>query len=34
VEGPVFLGDRVRWNDVGTVPADILGAPISTGGGN
>ena len=22
VEGPVFLGDRVRWDDVGTVPAD------------
>jgi dihydroorotate dehydrogenase electron transfer subunit len=34
VEGPVFLGDRVRWNDVGTVPADVLGAPMSTGGGN
>jgi dihydroorotate dehydrogenase electron transfer subunit len=34
VEGPVFLGDRVRWNDVGTVPADVLGAPISTGGGH
>ncbi|MCW2666919.1 MAG: dihydroorotate oxidase electron transfer subunit [Frankiales bacterium] len=30
VEGPVFLGDRVRWDDVGTVPADALGAP--TGG--
>jgi dihydroorotate dehydrogenase electron transfer subunit len=27
VEGPVFLGDRVRWDDVGTVPADALGAP-------
>jgi dihydroorotate dehydrogenase electron transfer subunit len=27
VEGPVFAGDRVRWNDVGTVPADALGAP-------
>jgi dihydroorotate dehydrogenase electron transfer subunit len=27
VEGPVFAGDRVRWNDVGTVPADTLGAP-------
>lgn len=26
-EGPVFFGDRVRWNDVGTVPADCLGAP-------
>ncbi|MFP5219981.1 MAG: dihydroorotate dehydrogenase electron transfer subunit [Actinomycetes bacterium] len=30
VEGPVFRGDRLRWNDVGTVPADALGAP--TGG--
>ena len=30
VEGPVFRGDRVRWSDVGTVPADTLGAP--TGG--
>jgi dihydroorotate dehydrogenase electron transfer subunit len=27
VEGPVFRGDRVRWADVGTVPADALGAP-------
>jgi dihydroorotate dehydrogenase electron transfer subunit len=27
VEGPVFLGDRVRWDDLGTVPADALGAP-------
>ena len=24
VEGPVFGGDRVRWDDVGTVPADTL----------
>ena len=30
VEGPVFLGDRVRWDDLGTVPEDALGAP--TGG--
>jgi len=30
VEGPVFAGDRVRWDDVGTVPADAVGAP--TGG--
>ncbi len=30
VEGPVFRGDRVRWSEVGTVPADTLGAP--TGG--
>ncbi len=35
VEGPVFLGDRVRWDDVGTVPADAFGAPVvSTGGGH
>jgi len=27
VEGPVFLGDRVRWDEVGTVPADAVGAP-------
>ena len=27
VEGPVFLGDRVRWDAVGTVPPDALGAP-------
>ncbi len=27
VEGPVFLGDRVRWDAVGTVPADAVGAP-------
>jgi dihydroorotate dehydrogenase electron transfer subunit len=30
VEGPVFAGDRVRWDDVGSVPADAVGAP--TGG--
>jgi len=30
VEGPVFAGDRVRWEDVGSVPADAVGAP--TGG--
>jgi dihydroorotate dehydrogenase electron transfer subunit len=27
VEGPVFRGDRVRWNDVDTIPSDALGAP-------
>jgi len=27
VEGPTFRGDRVRWADVGTVPADTWGAP-------
>jgi dihydroorotate dehydrogenase electron transfer subunit len=26
VEGPVFLGDRVRWDDVGTLPADVVGS--------
>ena len=29
LEGPVFLGDRVRWADLGTVPADALGAPTT-----
>jgi dihydroorotate dehydrogenase electron transfer subunit len=28
VEGPVFLGDRVRFADVGTVPGDALGARV------
>ncbi len=32
IDGPVFRGDRVRWNDVGTVPADTWGAPVSEGG--
>jgi dihydroorotate dehydrogenase electron transfer subunit len=27
VEGPVFRGDRVRWDAVGTVPDGTLGAP-------
>jgi dihydroorotate dehydrogenase electron transfer subunit len=31
VEGPVFPGDRVRWDDVGTVPPDTVGA-LSAGG--
>jgi len=26
-DGPVFQGDLVRWEDVGTVPFDALGAP-------
>lgn len=26
VDGPVFRGDRVRWADVGTVPAETVGA--------
>ncbi len=29
VDGPVFPAERVRWDDVGTVPADALGAPGS-----
>jgi dihydroorotate dehydrogenase electron transfer subunit len=29
VEGPVFRGERVRWADVGTVPADTWGSPES-----
>ena len=28
VDGPVFRGDRVRWDDIGTVPADTVGAPV------
>jgi dihydroorotate dehydrogenase electron transfer subunit len=31
VEGPVFRGDRVRWDDVDTIPEDAFGAPISGG---
>ena len=31
VEGPVFRGDRVRWQDVGTIPPDALGAPVPEG---
>jgi dihydroorotate dehydrogenase electron transfer subunit len=30
-EGPVFRGDRVRWDAVGTVPDDCLGAPVTGG---
>ncbi len=26
-EGPIFRGDRVRWDEVGTIPDDCLGAP-------
>lgn len=28
VDGPVFRAEQVRWADVGTVPADALGAPV------
>ena len=27
VDGPVFRGDVVRWDDMGTIPFDALGAP-------
>ena len=27
VDGPVIRGDLVRWDDVGTIPFDALGAP-------
>ncbi len=30
-DGPVFKGSDVRWADVGTVPADTLGAPVAGG---
>jgi dihydroorotate dehydrogenase electron transfer subunit len=32
VDGPVFRGDLVRWDDVGTIPFDALGAPGWSGG--
>jgi dihydroorotate dehydrogenase electron transfer subunit len=28
VEGPVFHSDRVRFDEVGTIPADTVGAPV------
>ncbi|MFZ0325478.1 MAG: dihydroorotate dehydrogenase electron transfer subunit [Actinomycetes bacterium] len=31
VDGPVFRGDRVRWDAIGTVPDDALGAPVAGG---
>jgi dihydroorotate dehydrogenase electron transfer subunit len=31
VEGPVFDADRVRWSDVGTLPADLVGADTMGG---
>ena len=32
VDGPVFRADLVRWDDVGTIPFDALGAPGWPGG--
>ncbi|CAN5202028.1 dihydroorotate dehydrogenase electron transfer subunit [soil metagenome] len=31
VEGPVFGADRIRWADVGTMPADLVGADAMGG---
>jgi len=31
VEGAVFRGERVLWKDVGTIPAETLGAPAGGG---
>ncbi len=33
VDGPVFRGDLVRWDDMGTIPFDALGAPGWSGPG-
>lgn len=33
VEGPVFAGDRVRFDDVGTLPPDVVGADAMGVGG-
>jgi len=30
VDGPVFLAERVRWADVGMLPADLVGADAMT----
>lgn len=27
IDGPVFAGDRIRWDSLGAVPADAVGAP-------
>jgi dihydroorotate dehydrogenase electron transfer subunit len=32
VDGPVFRADLVRWDDMGTIPFDALGAPGWSGG--
>jgi dihydroorotate dehydrogenase electron transfer subunit len=31
VDGPVFAGDRIRWDALGTVPADAVGAAAMGG---
>jgi dihydroorotate dehydrogenase electron transfer subunit len=32
VDGPVFDASRVRWGDIGTLPADLVGADAMIGG--
>ncbi len=32
IDGPVFAADRVRWEDVGRLPADLVGADVMGGG--
>jgi dihydroorotate dehydrogenase electron transfer subunit len=36
-DGPVFAGDRIRWDALGTVPVDAVGAAamglVATPGG-
>ncbi len=32
VDGPVFDASRVRWADIGTLPADLVGADAMVGG--
>ena len=32
IEGPVFAGDRIRWDALGTVPDDAIGAAAMTAG--
>jgi dihydroorotate dehydrogenase electron transfer subunit len=27
VDGPIFRGEQVRWDDIGTIPFDAFGAP-------
>jgi len=29
VEGPVFNGERVRWDDIGTIPSETVGALVA-----
>jgi hypothetical protein len=29
VEGPVLQADRVRWDDIGHVPGDVVGSPTA-----